>query len=98
MNGSVAPIHVSDPNAEKRRNSHRISAIIPDMRIGWDQSDSVARLLMILMLCPPLLAAEKAPQRFNVRRFGAVGDGVADDQPAITRAAQTMTQNKGGVL
>ncbi len=55
-------------------------------------------LLIVLLLCAPLLAAEKAPERFNVRAFGAVGDGVADDQPALTRAAQAVTQNKGGVL
>ncbi len=56
------------------------------------------KMLIILMLCVPLMAAEKAPERFDVRAFGAVGDGIADDQPAITRAAQAMTQNKGGVL
>jgi hypothetical protein len=37
-------------------------------------------------------------QRFDVRAYGAVGDGVADDQLAITRAAGAVAQNKGGVL
>ena len=49
----------------------------------------------ILMLSTPLLAA---PQRFDVRAFGAVGNGVADDQPAIVRAAHAVAENKGGVL
>src|SRR5204863_8382353 len=39
-----------------------------------------------------------APERFDVHAFGAVGDAIADDQPALTRAAQAVTQNKGGVL
>ncbi|HVT30440.1 MAG TPA: glycosyl hydrolase family 28-related protein, partial [Lacipirellulaceae bacterium] len=55
-------------------------------------------LLTVLMLCVRLVAAEKAPERFDVRAFGAVGDGIADDQPALTRAARALTQNKGGVL
>lgn len=59
---------------------------------GWVQ------LLVSLMLCAPLLAAGKAPGRFDVRAFGAVGDGVADDQPAVTRAAEAVAQNRGGVL
>src|SRR4051812_10348025 len=55
-------------------------------------------MFIILILCAPLVAAQKAPGRFDVRAFGAVGDGVADDQPALTRAAQAITENKGGVL
>jgi hypothetical protein len=55
-------------------------------------------VLTILLLCAPVMAAEKAPERFNVRAFGAVGDGIADDQPALVRAAQAVMQNKGGVL
>ncbi len=54
--------------------------------------------LVILMLCGPLFAAESTPQRFDVRAFGAVGDGTADDQPALIRAAKAVAQNKGGVL
>lgn len=50
------------------------------------------------VLCVPLLAAGKAPERFDVRAFGAAGDGVADDQPALARAAQAVAKNKGGVL
>lgn len=55
-------------------------------------------VLILLSLCVPLRAADKAPERFDVRAFGAAGDGVADDQPAINRAAQALAQNKGGVL
>src|SRR5213078_874451 len=54
--------------------------------------------LLILLLCGPLNAAVNAPQRFDVRAFGAIGDGIADDQPALLRAAQAVAQNKGGVL
>lgn len=53
---------------------------------------------LILLLSGSLFAAENAPQRFNVRAFGAVGDGIADDQPALIRAAKAVAQNKGGVL
>lgn len=59
--------------------------------------NNVIRLL-VLVLCLPLFAAEEAPERFNVRTFGAVGDGVADDQPAITHAVEAVTKNKAGVL
>jgi hypothetical protein len=54
--------------------------------------------LLSLMLTGRLFATENAPQRFDVRAFGAVGDGIADDQPALVRAAQALAQNKGGVL
>src|SRR6266550_1482822 len=54
--------------------------------------------LAVLALSGPLIAAASTPQRFDVRSFGAVGDGTADDQPALTRAAQAVAQNKGGVL
>jgi polygalacturonase len=54
--------------------------------------------MICAMLCAPPLAAGKAPGRFDVRAFGAVGDGIADDQPAVTRAALAVAQNQGGVL
>src|SRR6266705_226140 len=54
--------------------------------------------LVILMLSGPLFAAENTPQRFDVRASGAVGDEIADDQPALIRAAKTVVQNEGGVL
>lgn len=64
-------------------------------------------VLAILLVATPLLAvppptplpaAPAAPERFDVRAFGAVGDGIADDQPALTRAAHAVAQNQGGVL
>src|SRR3954453_19785124 len=55
-------------------------------------------VLLILAVSGPLLPAENKPQRFDVRAFGAVGDGIADDQPALNRAVKAVTQNKGGVL
>src|SRR5438045_3340066 len=57
--------------------------------------------LAIVMLSTPLLAAAPPttmPQRFDVRAFGAVGDGIADDEPALVRAAHAVAQNKSGVL
>lgn len=55
-------------------------------------------ILAILLACGPLMAAEKTPERFDVRAFGAVGDGIVDDQPALVRAVQAVAQNKAGVL
>jgi hypothetical protein len=54
--------------------------------------------LVVLLSSGPLFGAESTAQRFDVRAFGAVGDGIADDQPALIRAAQAVSQNKGGVL
>ncbi|HZV33582.1 MAG TPA: glycosyl hydrolase family 28-related protein [Verrucomicrobiae bacterium] len=56
------------------------------------------RIWVILMLSGPIFAAENMTQRFDVRAFGAVGDGIADDQPALTRAAKAVAHNHGGVL
>src|SRR4051794_5556146 len=98
MNDSVALIQISNPTMRPLPYSHRVFAIIPDVRIGWRQSGTLARVLIILIPCHPLLASEKARERFDVRAFGAVGDGIADDQAAITRATQALVQNKGGVL
>ncbi|HWB54362.1 MAG TPA: glycosyl hydrolase family 28-related protein, partial [Tepidisphaeraceae bacterium] len=42
--------------------------------------------------------AAQTPARFDVRAFGATGNGIADDQPAIIRAVEAVTKNKGGVL
>src|SRR5436190_8644066 len=54
--------------------------------------------LIILMLSGLVATAENTPRRFDVRTLGAVGDGVADDQAAITKAVKEVTENKGGVL
>jgi len=42
--------------------------------------------------------AATTPEQFNVRDFGGIGTGIADDQPAINQAIQAVTKNKGGVL
>jgi polygalacturonase len=52
----------------------------------------------ILLLSGLVAVAENRPRQFDVRTFGAVGDGVTDDQPAITKAVKLVTENKGGVL
>lgn len=52
----------------------------------------------VLILCGSLVTAAQVPERFDVRSFGAVGDGVADDQPALVRAVKAVVENKGGVL
>jgi hypothetical protein len=57
-------------------------------------------VLFLLMQSNPLRggATTMPQQRFDVRAFGAAGDGIADDQPALVRAAHAVAQNKGGVL
>ena len=47
----------------------------------------------ILTFSTSLLVAitgRTAPHRFDVRTFGAVGDGIADDQPAIKKAVEAV--------
>ncbi len=57
--------------------------------------------LAILILSAPLFAAvtgRTALERFDVRAFGAVGDEVVDDQPAINKAVGALAQHKSGIL
>lgn len=54
--------------------------------------------IVVLIFIIPLFANADTPERFDVRSFGAVGDGAADDQPAITKAADALARNKSGVL
>lgn len=52
--------------------------------------------LLTLLALP--VNAQMDQNTFNVRDFGAAGDGVADDQPAIARAVRAVVRNEGGVL
>jgi len=61
------------------------------------------RVALAFLICSaPLFAADTGraamAQRFDVRAFGGVGDGVVDDQPAINKAVEAVAQNKGGIL
>lgn len=59
----------------------------------------VIYVLALLILAGAVMAdPTTAPERFNVRAFGATGNGTTDDQPAILRAIAAVTKNKGGVL
>jgi polygalacturonase len=43
-------------------------------------------------------AAKKAPAGFDVKAFGAKGDGVTIDTPAINRAIETAAASGGGTV
>lgn len=43
-------------------------------------------------------ASPSGPNTFDLRAFGAVGDGVADDGPALQRALNAIADAGGGVL
>ena len=63
--------------------------------------DMLRKTLAFLIFSASLFVAVTAwtaPQRFDVRAFGDVGDGAADDQPAITKAVEAVAKNKGGTL
>lgn len=47
---------------------------------------------------PSPTGARIAGARFDVRAFGAVGDGVADDAPAIRSAIRAATQGASGAV
>jgi len=55
-------------------------------------------MAILILSGSAMAAADKAVERFDVREFGAVGDGVADDQPALLKAVKAVTDNRGGVL
>ena len=53
---------------------------------------------LFLCLCGILNAAEPAKNVFNVRDFGAVGDGKSLDSPAIDRAIDAAAKAGGGTV
>jgi polygalacturonase len=55
--------------------------------------------LLLLCVCRPLAAGEPAGKTdFNVRAFGAVGDGKALDSPAINKAIDAAAAAGGGTV
>lgn len=58
----------------------------------------LATTLLTFCCLPPIHAAEPAQNFYNVRNFGAVGDGQHLDSPAINRAIQTCAEAGGGTV
>lgn len=54
--------------------------------------------ILLLSVCGSLNAAEPAKNYFNVRDFGAVGDGKQLDSPAIDQAIAAATEAGGGTV
>jgi polygalacturonase len=54
--------------------------------------------LLIFIIIPVLGVAPVSVSRFNVKTFGAVGDGKALDSPAINQAIEAAFQAGGGVV
>lgn len=54
------------------------------------------RMLLLLMTAPPVIA--QAPVRFNVRDYGAAGDGITLDTDAIRRAIDACAASGGGTV
>jgi|GEM_PF-5967315 len=74
----------------------------PEMAVGIDQSQTLSRSVIGQFLYPQTpeeVAAGVTPTNYayppgDVRRYGAVGDGVTDDTAAIARAIRACTMSR----
>src|SRR5487761_2527510 len=67
------------------------------LRVRTVQSGFLA-LVFLALLIPRLAAAAPAETVFNVRAFGAAGDGKNLDSPAIDQAIAAAAQAGGGTV
>ena len=57
-----------------------------------------AILSLAALIGPAATAAEKPPPTFDIKGFGAVGDGKADDWWAFQQAIDAASERGGGVV
>lgn len=59
----------------------------------------VSKIIWVLWLAAPLVRAQSgAPAVFNVKSFGAKGDGVTDDGPALMAVARAVNERKAAKM